>query len=200
MRRLICGSVLLAGASILATAGASAQPEPATRQAASTDLAITLNLERADVVPTECCFWMKGGAAEGAVTLWKGLGVAAAVTGDHVSNYSSGYNVNKIAVMAGPRYTRSLRSRYQIYGDGLFGEVHAFNGVFPSATNLVSTAGSFALETGGGVNMFVSRSFGVRLIEADYVRTLLPNGSANVQNDIQLDFGVIYHIGRGLRP
>jgi hypothetical protein len=209
MRRLICESVLLAGACILAATAAGAQPEPATHQGVSTDLAVTFNLERADVVPTECCFWMKGGAAEGAVTFWKGLGLAATVTGDQVSNYASGYDVNKIAVMAGPRYTRSLwagsstghdRNRFQIYGDGLFGEVHAFNGTFPSATNLESTAGSFALQTGGGVNMFVTRRFGIRLIEADYVRTLLPNGFANVQNDMQLDFGATYHIGRGPRP
>jgi hypothetical protein len=200
MRKLICESVLLVGACLMASTAAWAQPEPVTRPAVSTDLAVTFNLERADVLPTECCFWMKGGAADVAVTFWKGLGLAATVTGDHVSNYASGYDVNKIAFMAGPRYTRSLRSRFQVYGDGLFGEVHAFDGTFPSAATLESTAGSFSLQTGGGVNMFVSRSFGIRLIEADYVRTLLPNGSANVQNDMQLDFGVTYHIGHGPRP
>jgi hypothetical protein len=200
MRKLICESVLLVGACLLTSTIAGAQPEPVTRPAVSTDIAVTFNLERADVVPTECCFWMKGGAADVAVTFWKGVGVAATVTGDHVSNYASGYNVNKIAFMAGPRYTRSLSNRIQVYGDGLLGEVHAFDGTFPSAATLESTAGSFSLQTGGGVNMFVSRSFGIRLIEADYVRTLLPNGSANVQNDMQLDFGVTYHMGHGPRP
>jgi len=209
MRKLICESVLLVGACILASTGAWAQPEPATRQAVSADLAVTFNLERADIVPTECCFWMKGGGADAAVTFWRGFGLAASVTGDHVSNYASGYDVNKIAFLAGPRFTRGLRagstssqygSRFQVYGDGLFGRVHAFDGTFPSATNFESTAGSFALQTGGGVNMFVSRSLGIRLIEADYVRTLLPNGSANVQNDMQLAFGVTYHVGHAPRP
>lgn len=195
MRKLICESVLLVGACLLASTIAWAQPEPVARPAISTDLAVTFNLERADVVPTECCFWMKGGAADVAVTFWKGFGVAATVTGDHVSNYASGYNVNKIAFMAGPRYTRRLGNRLQVYGDGLLGEVHAFDGAFPSAATLEATAGSLSLQTGGGVDMSLSRRFGIRLIEADYVRTLLPNGSANVQNDMQLSFGATYHIG-----
>jgi len=194
----------------LASTAAEAQQNhfASTRQPVSTDLAVTLTLEKADVVPTQCCFWMKGGGADAAVTFWKGLGLSASVTGDQVSNYAPGYDVSKIAVLAGPRYTRYLwansasdayRSRFEAYGEGLFGEVHAFDGTFPSATDLKSTAGSFALQTGGGVSMRFSNHFGLRLIEADYVRSLLPNGSANVQNDLRLAFGVTYHIGHAPR-
>jgi hypothetical protein len=211
MRRLICESVLLVGACMLAsTAGGAQQKDSAVAyQPVSADLAVTFSLEKADIVPTQCCFWMKGGGADAAITFWKGLGITASVTGDQISNYSSGYDVNKIAILAGPRYTRSLgassanggyRHRFQVYGDGLAGEVHAFNGTFPSSADLKSTASSFALQTGGGVNMYFSNNFGVRLIEADYVRTLLPNGSANVQNDLRLAFGVTYHIGHAPRP
>jgi hypothetical protein len=210
MRRLILGSVLLVSACILAsTAGAQQKYFADNRQSVSADVAVTFTLERADVVPTQCCFWLKGGGADAAFTFWKGLGLAASVTGDQVSNYAPGYDVNKIAILVGPRYTRTLwansarggyRNRFQVYGDGLFGEVHAFDGTFPSASDFKSTAGSVALQTGGGVNMLLSRNFGIRVIEADYVRTLLPNGSANVQNDLRLAFGVTYHLGHAPRP
>ncbi|MGA9667565.1 MAG: hypothetical protein WBQ94_00065 [Terracidiphilus sp.] len=210
MRKLILGSVLLAGACIVpSTAGAQQRSFATNPPSVSADVAVTFTLERADVVPTQCCFWLKGGAADAAFTFWKGIGVAASVSGDQVSNYAPGYDVNKIAILVGPRYTRSLwadsardgyRNRFQVYGDGLFGEVHAFDGTFPSGSVFKSTAGSVALQTGGGVNMLLSRNFGIRVIEADYIRTLLPNGSANVQNDMRLAFGMTYHLGRAPRP
>ena len=212
MRRLICESVLLVGACMLMSMAAGAQQSDLSvaHQPVSVDLAVTFSLEKADIVPTQCCFWMNGGGADASITFWKGLGIAASVTGDQISNYARGYDVSQITILGGPRYTHGLGfgsangghgRRLQVYGDGLAGEIHAFNGTFPtSSAGLKSTAGSFALQTGGGVNMYFSNNFGVRLIEADYVRTLLPNGSANVQNDLRLAFGVTYHIGHAPRP
>jgi hypothetical protein len=34
------------------------------------------------------------------------------------------------------------------------------------------------------------------LLEADYVRTWLPNNGSNSQNDLRLSFGIAYHIGK----
>ena len=45
------------------------------------------------------------------------------------------------------------------------------------------------------MSLFFSKSWGVRLLEADYVRTSLPNNASNTQNDLRLAFGVIWHIG-----
>jgi hypothetical protein len=53
-----------------------------------------------------------------------------------------------------------------------------------------------ALDAGGGVNILFSERFGVRLLEADYVRTALPNNGSNVQNDLRVSFGVTYRLGR----
>jgi hypothetical protein len=46
------------------------------------------------------------------------------------------------------------------------------------------------------MNLFFSKSFGVRLLEMDYIRTALPNSASNTQNDLRLTFGVLWHIGR----
>ena len=40
--------------------------------------------------------------------------------------------------------------------------------------------------------MYFSRHFGARLLEADYVRTALPNNDVNHQNDMRLAFGSTY--------
>jgi hypothetical protein len=193
--------VLFAG--LLATASfGHAQSEPG-RAPASIDLAITYSTEHAQLSPGTCgCFWLQGGAADAAFTLWKGFGIAAGVTGELVSNYAPGVDFSKVSYMGGPRYTYTVwkgapasrqRPRLQIFGDGLFGAVHALSGAFPTATGINTTANSFALQTGGGLNLFFSRSLSVRLLEVDYVRTQLPNGYAGTQNDLRLAFGVSYH-------
>ena len=200
MRTSICRKVLFAG--LIATASfGHAQNEPG-RAPASIDLAITYSTEHAQLAPGTCgCFWLQGGGGDAAVTWWKGFGIAAGVTGETVSNYAPGVDFSKISYMGGPRYTYTLwkggptlqRPRLQIFGDGLFGAVHAFSGAFPTAAGINTTANSFALETGGGLNFFFSRRISVRLLEVDYVRTQLPNSYAGTQNDLRLAFGVSYH-------
>ena len=202
MRASIWGKALFAGLLFSASSG-HAQSELG-QSPASFDLAITYSTEHAQLAPANCgCFWLQGGGADAAFTLWKGFGIAAGVTGERVSNYAPGVDFSKISYMAGPRYTYTLwkgeptlhRPRLQLFGDGLFGAVHAFSGAFPSATGVDTTGNSFALETGGGLNLFFSRSIGVRLVEVDYVRTQLSNGYAGTQNDLRLAFGVSYHAG-----
>jgi outer membrane immunogenic protein len=200
MRSSICRKVLVAGWLAAASAGwAQGGTEPG-RRPVSIDLGITYSTEHAQLAPGTCgCFWLQGGGGDAALTLWKGFGVAAAVTGELVSNYSPGVDFSKVSYMGGPRYTHSgwrradVPGRLQIFGEGLFGAVHALSGAFPSGGGVVGTANSFAFEAGGGVNVLFTRSMSVRVLEVDYVRTQLPNGYANTQNDLRLAVGVSYH-------
>ena len=204
MRMLSRGSLLLVSACMLAGTIAWAQqtPRSAKQSAAFTDVAATFSLEHAELVPGVCCFWMQGGGADAAVTFWKRFGIAASLTGEHIANYIPGLDVNKIGLLAGPRYTytawanqsgATATPRFQVFGEGLFGGVHAFNGAFPTGSIINSNAGSYALQTGGGLNVLFFKNYSVRMLEADYVRTALPNGASNIQNDLRLSFGVSYH-------
>ncbi len=206
MRNSILEKVLVAGACLLACTSAWGQSGDDTEKnwKASTDLGLIFAAERAYIAPGNCdCFWFNGGGSDVTVTLWKGLGITAALTGDHASNVTPGVDISKIAYMAGPRYTYKpwfLKMRagsklpVQVFGEGLFGGVHAFDGAFPSATSVQTSANSYAMQIGGGVHFFVSRSFTLRALEADYVRTALPNGGSDVQNDLRLGVGVTYHL------
>jgi len=208
MRISVCGRLLLASVVAAAFSSALAQAQNASlKSSAFLDVALTYAAERAQIAPGTCgCFWLQGGGADAALTLWKGLGASATVTGAHASNYSSGVDVNKIAYMFGPRYTfagwslgtREQR-RLQVFGEALFGGVHAFSGAFPTSTGLTASANSFAMQAGGGINLALSRKIGLRLFQADYVRTDLPNSYSKSQNDVRLAVGVNYRFGSAHR-
>jgi hypothetical protein len=208
MRKSIWGSVLLVGTCLLTATCASAQqiPNLSKQSPVSADLAVTYTTQRGQLEGVNGgSFWLQGGSANGGVTFWKGLGIAANLSGGHGSNLGPGVDLNQIEYTAGPRYTLPVwtghagptdQRRLQLFSQGLFGRVHAFDGVFPSSSGATSSAGSFAIDAGGGLDLFLSKRLGVRLVEADYVRTTLPNSGANVQTDLRLSAGITYHIGK----
>ena len=201
------GKVLLVGACLLAGAAGWAQQSQklVQKSTVSTDLAITFAGERAQALPGQTSFWFRGGGADAAVTFKSGLGIAASLTGDRAANYTPGANTNKITYLIGPRYTWTAwrgnagvaDNRLQIFGQGLFGLTYGFNGIYPatpiSNSNSNSSANSLAMQAGGGLNYYFNRNFGLRVLEADYVRTALPNGGSNIQNDLRLSAGFTWH-------
>jgi hypothetical protein len=187
-----------------ATAWGQKSQHVAANEPVSTDLAVTYTPERAQVISSQCCFWMQGGAIDASVTFWKRLGIAASLIGDHASDVTLGVDVNKVSYLAGPRYTytawtkpagAATRPRYQIFGQGLVGGVHGFDGVYPGSLSAASSANAFVLQAGGGFNYNLTKQWGLRVLEVDYVRTELPNHAADVQSGLRLGFGVTYHMG-----
>lgn len=208
MGRSVSRNAILLGACILAGAAACAQQvqTPTKPASVSADLALTYSLERAELAPGDCaCFWLQGGGADAAITFSRGFGFAAALNGDHASNLAPGVDVNRIAFMAGPRYARRIHTwivnsqqerSLQFFGEGLFGVTHAFDGVYPASSGVTSSANAFAIQAGGGFNLLLSKSFGLRLLQVDYARTTLPNNASNTQNDLRLAFGITWHFAR----
>jgi hypothetical protein len=203
---ILACACLLTGTVLWAQKNAASAPQSHV----STDLSVTYSVEQAKLASGTCgCFWLQGGGVDGAVTFWKGLGLAAAFAGGHAGSVAPGVDVDKVAFTAGPRYTYNAwkghaaatdQHRLQIFGQGLFGYMHGFDGVYPTAGGVTSSAGSLAIEAGGGLNLFFTRRLGVRLIQAEYVRSALPNNGSNAQNDTRLSFGFAYHLGAGAPP
>jgi hypothetical protein len=207
MRISIRGRVLLVGACILASSTAWAQQiQSGVKQTpVSIDLAFTYAPELAKLAHGSCCFLLQGGGVDAGVTWRKGFGLAASLSSSHASEVTSDVDVNKISYLAGPRYTYtawaktagpSTKPRYQIFGQGLIGGVHGFDGVYPASSSTTSSANAFALDVGGGLNYYLAENLGLRLFEVSYLRTALPNDAANVQNDLRLAFGFTYHYSR----
>ena len=113
------------------------------------------------------------------------------IGGAHNANVNStGVGLDMVTATFGPRYTCSHR-RVGVYGQGLVGEAIGFNSIFPHQTGLQTTANSLAVKAGGGINVNLAPHFALRLIEADYLRTQLPNSTDNVQNNLTLGAGIV---------
>jgi hypothetical protein len=171
------------------------------------DTALNFTSERAQIASRDCgCFWIQGGGINGAVAIFRGWSAAGSFTGEHGDNITSGVNLSKIDYMGGPRYTfhtsrwtnrrLGLSHGTSIFGEALFGGVHAFDSVFPGPVNAKSSANSVSMQFGGGLNIALAGGFGLRALEVDYIRTSLPNGAGNTQNDLRLGIGVTYHLNR----
>jgi hypothetical protein len=200
MSAIIRSGVLLLGAVLSMDLVAQAQQKPASTYTTDVDIAITYVAERAKLASVDCgCFWLNGGSGNFAMTLLHGLGVAANLTGEHASNIGTGIDLDKVMFAMGPRYTYSTklpvgkRPGIAVYGEGLFGGIHGFNTTFPSSTGTIGAASSFAMQFGGGLDLRFARHIGIRAVEADYVRSTLPNNAGNVQNDFRLAGGVSFH-------
>jgi peptidoglycan-associated lipoprotein len=202
MMKTFRGGALLLGALALAS---MAQAQQAL-QRLSADVAVTYTTERAKIATEGCaCFWLQGGSADVAVPLFRGLAVAANLTGDQSSNIAPGVDISKLTFMAGPRFSLSTGRwtrhlpRWShatgLFGEALFGTAHGFDSSFPTSSGTKSSANSLSMQFGGGMNVRLARGFGVRAFELDYVRTNFRNSGSNLQNDLRLAIGVTYHLG-----
>jgi outer membrane immunogenic protein len=200
----IRGSVLLMSICILTGIVASAQKSDDGRfHWTSTEFGVTYKAERADVVPSSCgCFWMQGGGTDVAAIFFHGLGGAVAFNAGHASNVVDGENLGILTFVAGPRYvynfakSRPRKLQTQIFAEGLFGGVHAFDSSFPTSSGTKTSANSLDMQFGGGINLFSAGGFGVRVLEMDYVRSSLPNGAGDNQNDFRIGAGIVYRFSK----
>lgn len=141
-------------------------------------------------------FWQQGGTAELSVDLLRGLGAAGEVTGARAKNISgNGVNLTTLTEVFGPRYTIH-RGRVGVFGDALFGASQASDSVFPGNGAAQSTASTFAVQVGGGVDLRASRHIAVRALEASWLRTGFPNGASNAQNSLVITSGIVLRFGR----
>jgi len=168
-------------------------PVPSEDRSALT-LALTFNSVGANIT-TANSFWLTGGSAELNASLVRGLGLTASITGLHTSNSGGGVPVNLIIETFGPSY--SLQSRHgkhpaTFFVHGLLGEANGFNGVYPKSTGPDTSANGLAAKVGGGLDLKLSHHVSVRLVEANWLRTQLPNSTTNVQNDVELGAGIVF--------
>jgi hypothetical protein len=196
-RAALAASFLLALAASTMV-GAEAQTHSSILRVNAPEVAITYSLERAKVAVLGCnCFWMQGAGIEGAMPVYGNLSIAGSFSGGHASNIQPGVDVSRLNYLAGPRYTLLPMQRYpvRVFGETLFGATHGFDGLFPSGNSAKTSATAFAMQLGGGVDLDLAHSFAVRLFQASFLRSNLPNGGVNTQNDFRLDFGVVYRFG-----
>jgi len=196
MRNSIRVKVLLAGACMMAGAIAWGQQvrSPASETKSALDVALVYDPLMSNVV-NGSGFWMQGGSVQVHGQFWRGLGAVADVSGLHTANTnnSSGIGLDLVTATFGPRYTWSpAHRRYAVFGQALAGEANGMNSAFPAAGGTNDSANSLALYVGGGVNLQLKHRLALRAVEANWLRTRLPNAATNMQNNLRLGAGLIY--------
>ncbi len=193
MRISICGKLLLAGACIgLGLPLLGQRSSPGTPTAPGLEVTVLYSAQLSNVVPGDN-FWMQGGSVQVNGQFWHGWGAMANISGAHTQNASnSGVGLDMMITTFGPRYQWSPAHRpYAFFGQALVGKAFGFNSVFPGASPAAGSANSLAFELGGGMDLPVAHHFSVRAIEADWLRTQLPNSDTNVQNNLRLGAGIV---------
>jgi hypothetical protein len=157
------------------------------------DVSFTFNAASANQVGGNR-FWMAGGGMQIHDRFWGGLGMVADIAGLHKANInSSGVGLDMVTTVFGPRYTWSPNhKRFDLYGQGLVGEVFAFDTLLPMKPFPIPSDNGLATLAGGGMNLRATPLIGVRVFEADWLRTQQLNSTTNVQNSLRAGAGVVF--------
>ena len=173
-------SIVALGLGAFAAAAAFCQTKPQFKLLDATryDLSIGYNNIRANAPPGGCpCFDMNGGFVFGTVRLTDWLGISGEFTGGHSSNISTlGQGLTLTTFTAGPRVSHRVR-QFTLYGEVLAGGAHGSGSYFPTKVSSYTASSSFAVSTGGGLDVSLNRRFSIRALDLQYLRTSFPNGS-----------------------
>jgi outer membrane immunogenic protein len=145
-------------------------------------------------------FGLNGGRADVTLPLNRHVGLVAELSGVHTENIpSSNTGLTLVTYMAGPRVSMPLHLRREAgkvvpFAQALFGGVHGTDGSFPAHSTMSSSANAFAMSMGGGLQVGLSRTLSLRLVQAEYLYTRLPNLFDNYQNNYRIGAGVVLRL------
>jgi hypothetical protein len=202
MKNILPVSATLAmvlGAFSLSAAGQTSPGGAPTPAVDKFDVAVNFTYKVAKIASTTNRFVLPGGSLDAAWNLGgkaSGLGLVVDVNGESKSNIEPGVNLTQFSVLGGVRYTFHLAKNdphaVDLYGQFLGGGVFASNSLFPGPGSATSSANSGALQIGGGANIRLTHCIALRLIEADFIATHLPNSTNQRQYDVRFSNGVVF--------
>lgn len=158
------------------------------------EVMIGYTTDRTNSAPGACgCFWLQGAKAEANMYFGRGLSLVAELTGMHASNVNaSGADLSMVTYLFGPRYSVRRWKRWTPFAQFLAGGAHGFDAYFPNSTGQNINPDAFAFAAGGGLSVGLARHIALRLIEADYLQTELPNAGSNQQDHLRVAVGVVF--------
>ncbi len=189
------------------------------RGAPKVDLGIVYSYVRA--VPTDAAgnrmVWLNGGSTSINFHLNRHLGIVGDFGGYADSRLRLGSSSNAAVMNAsgnaftyllGPRILFGNQGRFTPFAQALFGAVHASAVTLPSGCTSggctpLPSENAFAMTAGGGLDWNLSRHFGIRVVQAEYLMTRLTDissGSTGTQNDMRLSTGIVFRMGGGRKP
>jgi peptidoglycan-associated lipoprotein len=190
--------LIVAAVSLLpAAAQTPSTPARALPTQPAPELALTYTYLHANVPPNACgCFSMNGGSASFAYPFTYSFSLVAEAGAETNSNVtSSGLDLTLSEYLAGPRYSLRKVSRITPFAQLLVGAAHTSGALSPAQFGLGSST-AFAMATGGGLDLNLTRRFAWRLFQTDYLLTLFPNRTNDHQNNFRFSTGVVVRFGK----
>ena len=179
-----------------ATAAAQLGPEDPRFMIPKLKVSLGFNHVDANAPPGICnCFGVNGGFATVEFRVRPWLGLVGNFTGGHGNDISDLHqNLTLLSYTGGARINLPRR-RLVPYAQILVGGAHGSDSYFPTGNTYTTSANSFALNPGAGLDVNLTRRFAIRAVQASYLRTTFPNGVDNVQNQLTLSTGIVMKFG-----
>ena len=187
--------VVLATLMIAIAFPSSAQnPASQANRPAPMEVMVGYAADRTNSAPGTCgCFWLQGAKAEASMYFGRGLSLVAEIAGVHGSNLNaSGASLGMVTYLFGPRYSVRRSRHWMPFAQFLVGGAHGFDAYFPNSTGQNINPDAFAFAAGGGLNLGLARHFALRVAEANYVQTELPNAGSNRQGNLRVAAGIVF--------
>jgi outer membrane immunogenic protein len=192
----VAGVVLMIGMGWMSAAAQRVETAPPY---APVEISFNYSYARSNAAPGQCgCFNMNGGSSEVAFHAFRALSVVADLTGERAATIgaTAGGGLSLVAFTVGPRFShRFTGGKFTPFVQGLVGSAHGFDGLFPgSSGSLSGAANARAVLAGGGLDLTINQHIAIRAIQADYLRTQLPNGEGDEQNLLRVSAGIVLRV------
>lgn len=153
----------------------------------------------ANAPPGECgCFSMNGATGEFSTLLVHNISALVDFGGYYQGNVDkTGRNLRVETFLFGPRFSSHHWRRFTPFGEAMFGGSLGSGTLYGANATTSGSASGFSLGAGGGVDWNVKERISIRVFQADYVMTRMPNSFDNNQNNLRINFGVVFHFGQG---
>ena len=155
-----------------------------------------------------------GWEGQGTFNLTRNLGVTADLSGASLTPFSfsvlgvsAGTSQHLYNYLLGPTVTANL-GRSSVFAHALFGEAHSSLGagvnlpVVGGISTGLTSANSFAMAFGGGLDVGLTRHLAIRAVQVDYIRTQfnaidalaagLSSNLDNRQNSFRYSTGIVF--------
>ncbi|HWC18379.1 MAG TPA: outer membrane beta-barrel protein [Terriglobales bacterium] len=130
------------------------------------------------------------------------LGIVGDVGSYHAGNIANQFDLTLWSYQGGLRVRLRNDTHFTPYGQFLIGGGHAGGTLYTSSLGPglapIGTNNSFLYTVGGGVDYRLSDKIGIRILQAEYLRSEFLNGSivGHQQNNLRLSAGVVFNFGR----
>jgi peptidoglycan-associated lipoprotein len=193
--RKILRTLLLTGTVTMTTT--IVWPQGTTSGRHEIDIAVAYSAQHDNILGGTVFWQPAGGMIDLSAEFYHGLGIVANVGGYRATNIApGGLNLTMITATFGPRYTWAPKAKPKLalFGQGLGGEAHGLDSVYPQPSGAVTNFDTIAVLVGGGIDWRISRHFAVRPAEIEWLWTQFPNSKNNFQNNIRFSAGVVFRL------